>query len=546
MTAKEKQAMDPTNLRFEFILRLVDDEPTIADRRFLQEAATGIIETALNFAVIGEVDGATKLLGALVNRGFDVFQFSDREYPFLKPCMFFAWEATSSWPSWIPEEERTEEKLQELEAKGRKPWLERFSEEWEVTEETANKAMDMAHNGIVTVLPSYNGTLAGQVAQAELMWKNGDFSFAASPNGPLTIRYAKLAMWWRQGIYPYPFVQVYRTAGLMIALDIYLRLGKDDEAWDIFERICGRLHSEEQVEQLACSRTAWKKILAVPERPILDLLSIHAAKLRPAVTRAMQMAENRLENGPQRQYKNKSIEQLANIISENTSRNCPYDTLNLYRPPELARLRPENPSGLLRPSCSPSDIAALEERLGVTLPQDYKEFLGVTNGLGSMWNGQTLLDYLVSLEDVCWQDLDFAEGNELPLLRDVDPSLRWPELGKSRCISLSGDTDSQDSNGMLFLVGPEIVQPAKDYFFTTYEERDESERRALDRLVEETYGSFETFRNLDYALISWTPWDITYHPYNGIRDFLEQMAEAALYRERPWLNIFEPSFRRLA
>ncbi|KAF4962553.1 hypothetical protein FSARC_9331 [Fusarium sarcochroum] len=546
MATEGNKAMDPAHLRFEFILRHIDDEPTIGDHQFLHETATGIIETALNFAVIGEVDGATKLLGALVNRGFDLFQFSDREYPFLKPCMFFAWDATSSWPSWIPEEDRTEERLQELEANGRKPWLERFSEEWEVTEETANKAMDMAYNGIVTVLPSYDGTLAGQVFQAELMWKNGDFSFAANPNGPLTIRYAKLAMWWRQGIYPYPFVQVYRTAGLAIALDIYLRLGKEDEARDTFEKICGRFHSEEQVEQLACSRIAWKKLLVLPERPILDILNIHAAKLRPAVTRAVQMAEDRLENGPRRRYGNKSIEQLANIVSENTFLNCPYDTLNVYRPPGRARVQPENPSGLLRPACSPSGIAALEERLGVTLPQDYKEFLGVTNGLGSMWNGQNLVDYLVSVEDVCWEDLDFVEGTELPLLRDVDPSLRWPEIGKARSICLSGDINNQDTNGFLFLVGPEIVQPAKDYFFTTYEERNESQKRELDRLVEETYGSMETLRGLDYALISWTAWNFTYYPYNGIRDFLEQMAEAALCKERPWLNIFEPSFRQLA
>jgi hypothetical protein len=65
-------------------------------------------------------------------------------------------------------------------------------------------------------------------------------------------------------------------------------------------------------------------------------------------------------------------------------------------------------------------------------------------------------------------------------------------------------------------------------------------------VVEETYGSMENFQNLEYALISWTAWDITFYPYNGIRDLLERMAEAALCKERPWLNIFEPRFRRLA
>ncbi|KAM0437873.1 hypothetical protein ACHAPT_002238 [Fusarium lateritium] len=552
MATEHIQGPQPEQFPFEFLLRHVDDEPTIADYRFFQQAATGIIETALGFSVVGEVEGATKLLETLKNRGVDPFGVLDGEYPFLKPCMYFAWEATSSWPSWIPDNERTEEKLQELEAQGRAPWLERFGEEWQVSEETAKKALDMAYEGIATVLPDFNGTLAGQVAQAEILWKNGEFSSAANPNGPMTVRYAKLAMWWRQGIYPYPYVQVYRTAGLMIALDIYLRLEKDYDVKTIFEEICGRFQYEEQVEQLACSRMAWKKLLTVPSRPILDLLKIHPAKLRPAVTRALQMAEHRLEHGPRRRYRNDSIEKLVHAVSANTFRNCPYDVLAAYRPPGNPRTRTEDINGLLRPPCSPSDIADLEKRLGVTLPQDYKEFLGVTNGLGSMWNGQNPVDYLVSAEDVCWQDIDFLEGNAIPLLRDGDPlacadnRLDWPQVGDFRAICLSGDQNSEESNGHLFLMSPEMVQERRDYFFKVYEERNDYQRRELDRVVEETYGSMENFRNLEYALISWTPWDIEFFPYNGIRDLLERMAEAALHKDRPWLNIFEPRFRRLA
>ncbi|KAJ4320266.1 hypothetical protein N0V84_005964 [Fusarium piperis] len=542
----------PEQFPFEFLLRHVDDEPTISDYRFFQQVATGIIETALGFAIVGEVRGATKLLETLKKRGVDPFGVLDRSYPFLKPCMYFAWEATSSWPAWIPDEERTEKRLEELEGEGRTPWLERFNEEWQVSEETAKKALDMAHLGIATALPDYNGTLAGQVAQAEAMWKNGEFPSAANPNGPMTVRYAKLSMWWRQGIYPYPYVQVYRTAGLMIALDIYLRLGKEEEAQSTFEMICGRFQYEEQAEQLACSRMAWKKLLTAPGRPVLDVLEIHPAKLRPAVTRALQMAEHRLEHGPTRRYKDKSIEKLAHAVSANTFHNCPYDVLAAYRPPGKPRPRSEDANGLLRPPCSPSDIADLEKRLRVTLPEDYKEFLGVTNGLGSMWNGQNMVNYLVKAEDVCWQDIDFLEGNAIPLLCDGDPSpftdnrLDWPEVGSFRTICLSGDQNREESSGHLFLLPPEMIQERKDYFFKEYEKRNESQRHELDRVVKEIYGSIETFRNLEYALISWTPWDIEFHPYNGIRDLLERMAEAGLHKDRPWLNIFEPRYRRLA
>ncbi|KAF9774479.1 hypothetical protein IL306_007557 [Fusarium sp. DS 682] len=547
-----RDGSSPKHLRFEFLLQHVDDEPSIINSRYRTEAIRKVIKTAVNFAVVGEVDGATKLLGTLTSRGIDPFQYSDFKYPFLKPCMFFAWEATSSWPSWIPGEERTEEKLQELEVKGRRPWLERFSQEWEITEETANKAIHMAYNGLVTILPNYDGTPAGQVIQAETMTANGDFSFSASPNGPMSIRYSKIAMWWRQGIFPFPFVQLYRTAGLMIALDIYLRLGKEYEARELFEKICDRFHMEEQIEQLVCSRAAWKQILAAPERPILDFLNIHAAKLRPAVSRALQVVGKRLQAGPRRRYAGQSIEKLVHIISENTYNNCPYDRLNVYRPRNSLRVRPDNPSGLLRRECRVSAIRALEERLGVALPDDYKEFLGITNGLDSMWDGQNLVDYLASSREVNWQEIDFLKGNELPLLHDDEPlpwmnnTLDWPTIEKPRCICLSGDINHKEKAGHLFLVSKDLLQPSKDYFFKTYEERDESQRRELERLVEEIYGSMENFRNLEWGLVSRTAWDYTFYPYNGFRDFLEQMAESSLRKERPWLKMFEPRFRMMA
>ncbi|KAF5550056.1 hypothetical protein FNAPI_7859 [Fusarium napiforme] len=552
MATSRTKDIEPEHLRFEFLLRHVDDEPSIADARSLTQAIRRIIQTAVNFAVVGEVDGATRLLETLKSRGIDPFQYSDSDYPFLKPCMFFAWEATSSWPSWIPEEKRTEEKLQELEVEGRKHWLERFSQEWDVTEETAEKALDMAYNGLTTNLPDYNGTLAGQVAQAEAMAKNGVFSYSASPNGPMSVRYIKIAMWWRQGIFPYPYVQLYRTAGLMIALDIYLRLGKEGKARELFMKMCDRFDTEEQVEQLACSRTAWKQILAVPERPILDFLNIHAAKLRPAITRACHMAENRLESGPRCRYTCQSIEKLVRIISENTFKNCPYDRLDAYRPPDNLRNRPKDADGLLRRGCTVSGIRALEKRLGVTLPEDYKEFLSITNGLGSIWDGQNLVDYLAGAQDVNWQEVDFLEGNELPLLSSREPlpgtgnMLEWPNFEKTRCICLSGDINDEDRAGHLFLIGQERLQPAKDYFFKNYEERNATQRGELDRLVQETYGSMENFRNLEWGLISWTAWDFTVYPFNGIQDFLEQMAEASLRKERTWLNMFEPRFRKLA
>lgn len=114
-----------------------------------------------------------------------------------------AWDANSSWPDWIPEEERTESKLLELEEEGRKPWLERFSDEWVVNEETARKGLTLAEpgGGICRALP--NVPIAHRVGIAEQWWKEGRFPYAASPNGPMHVRYSSMASWWRMGTFPY-------------------------------------------------------------------------------------------------------------------------------------------------------------------------------------------------------------------------------------------------------------------------------------------------------------------------------------------------------
>jgi hypothetical protein len=56
----------------------------------------------------------------------------------------------------------------------------------------------------------------------------------------------------------------------------------------------------------------------------------------------------------------------------------------------------------------------------------------------------------------------------------------------------------------------------------------------------------EAFRDLEYVIMSWTPWDLRFYHFNRTQDFLEQMAEASLQKNRHWLHLFEPRYRQLA
>lgn len=70
---------------------------------------------------------------------------------------------------------------------------------------------------------------------------------------------------------------------------------------------------------------------------------------------------------------------------------------------------------------SPYPLAEPEARLDITLPQDYKTFVAITNG-------QHVLNILSRDEDVRWQDLDRLEGTNLGLLREYDTPGRDIEL----------------------------------------------------------------------------------------------------------------------
>lgn len=89
------------------------------------------------------------------------------------------------------------------------------------------------------------------------------YGYAADSNGLFDARYADVAMLWRSGTPPTYFMQLYRSAGLAIALEVYLSIPQGEEqAREVFGEIAQRFTFFEQAEMLACSSAAWKGLLA--------------------------------------------------------------------------------------------------------------------------------------------------------------------------------------------------------------------------------------------------------------------------------------------
>lgn len=98
----------------------------------------------------------------------------------------------------------------------------------------------------------------------------------------------------------------------------------------------------------------------------------------------------------------------------------------------LDALKLEDYEAALRPPASPSAVRAAEERLGVELPADYKEFLLITNGLEMLSIDAPALK---PVEELCWEtpeelgldwmrvslgcEVDASEEEQLPAMNRV-------------------------------------------------------------------------------------------------------------------------------
>ena len=122
----------------------------------------------------------------------------------------------------------------------------------------------------------------------------------------------------------------------------------------------------------------------------------------------------------------------------------------------LEVLKWESHRTLFRPPASQAAIQEAEERLGVELPSDYKEFLLVSNGVEFM----TAADApgFRPVEDLRWQDATELGLDEFPVTLgcEVDPD-EYQRLPKMKRVLRISDEESEE---ILFYVDEETVAEA--------------------------------------------------------------------------------------
>ncbi|KAH0346566.1 hypothetical protein KCU81_g3978, partial [Aureobasidium melanogenum] len=172
----------------------------------------------------------------------------------------------------------------------------------------------------------------------------------------------------------------------------------------------------------------------------------------------------------------------------------------------------EKPTTLYRSPASDEQISNLEQRLNVTLPEDFKAFLRISNGFrlettdfGGIWNGYFPGPYLRSVDEIDWIDcrqckLGFYQLTLPGLLKDYRDSTQadgeklpnTPIFTDVVCIA-------NEDIYRIWLIPPRLMQQMRDHYKQLYEMVNDAGKRIIERAIDDFAGSRDEWEKLDWG-----------------------------------------------
>ncbi|KAI9707991.1 MAG: hypothetical protein M1820_004410 [Bogoriella megaspora] len=468
---------------------------------------------ATQLALLGEVELARELASTLLTVG----PLGGRDV--LNKSLNFAWKESGEWPDGIPEDEKSEQSLSELES--------RYEANWAVgVNDESLRTFD--EKGLEACLGKGDqfadaSTGASAMAKSQRLARALDISLRlhplkgpeASENQEQKTKRAKTS----EGV------------GGSEQSDQLQRWDLDEQSADILNQIVARWGANQQVTYLAEARMLWpyyrRGLIANAMDVSHDELSSKGKTLAEAF-------RERLTNPSRPSHvSSMTMKELLNLAEDNTLNGAGQDY--------WIESGDEPPKTMLETPASDEDISSLEKRLDITLPHDYKEFLQTTNGFGvfeagagnGIYNGYFPDPALHTVSDVKWVREGYfqlpIELLEIP--REVE-SLIPNETRKSEGGDFEWDTplplfDRVLEIGIrdidnLWLVHPGLVKEAREAYLKMYEAANDEQRKVLNRAIEAFAGSMEAFKDLEWCCVKWSAGgSATMQSYCSFRKYLE-------------------------
>ncbi|KAI4729836.1 hypothetical protein E4T49_02174 [Aureobasidium sp. EXF-10728] len=168
----------------------------------------------------------------------------------------------------------------------------------------------------------------------------------------------------------------------------------------------------------------------------------------------------------------------------------------------------KKPTSLYTAPATEQQILDLEQRLNITLPDDFKTFLRISNGFRGIWNGSSPGPPLRSTEEIDW--LDYSEYELVfeqlthPWLADYQKTpqtdgnqLPEPPIFTDVICIASEDIDD------VWLIPPQMMQQMRDHYKKLYEMLNEDGKRIIERAIDDFAGSWDGWERLDWGCVYW-------------------------------------------
>ncbi|KAH7113754.1 hypothetical protein B0J11DRAFT_398400, partial [Dendryphion nanum] len=324
------------------------------------------------------------------------------------------------------------------------------------------------------------------------------------------------------------------SSGLVSMLDFAIQLDRipgagfgaeplAPDAGTVFGWVAKRLGEKGQVEYLAQSLWAWTKM---KDGVLAKLIGVDEIKATALIKEVEDAVDERIRHGRVR-IPESSIRETLDQIEKNARMNS--DAVNFY-----VEIHAQHPPTLFHPPASLSLIHEAETRLDISLPNDYKSFLLLTNGFGAPFNGIIFESELFKIQDVHWIPEDQTYFSELEL--DIfdfaagyplqDSSIIWPVIGRSLVIGTAHPEN-------MFLIPPTKVKEVQDVVSSILSPQEgdpdlrvsQDARRAVKNMVEDFYGSVDRFLELEWFVVRWVSGGAaSMTGFAGFGDYLREVA----------------------
>jgi len=304
----------------------------------------------------------------------------------------------------------------------------------------------------------------------------------------------------------------------------------------ILRLIANRFHAPGQISALAESARCWDLLQG---GALALALGLDDQKIKTLSGDILRTFTQRFEKGPQgdSEIENMSIQDLLLRISQNTIANKSAQIFWDESGDE------HYPTSLLKDPLPQHDIAQLEERLHVTLPADYKEFLSYSNGLGESWGGILIEPELTAAKDVKWlghniehvalTTAKLLDINIFCLERD-ETKLQYATWPKADPVIQIGKRDVDE----VWLLTPEVVSGVRKAYLRLAD-GNEKIKAVIYEGIRSFCGSMDKFDQLKWCVIDFS--GETTIACSSFRAFLERKAEDS-QNENPRDREFEGDF----